>query len=78
MIFTIIGGAVFLEILNLLAIFTFHFTLNIKCAHVLLKTIINKKYNITLIINNLGNYNKYINISYYTKYKKNRINNIII
>ena len=44
----------------------------------LLKTIINKKYNITLIINNLGNYNKYINISYYTKYKQNRINNIII
>ena len=43
----------------------------------LLKTIINKKYNITLIINNLGNYNKYINISYYTKYKQNRINNII-
>ena len=44
----------------------------------LLKTIINKKYNIILIINNLGNYNKYINISYYTKYKQNRINNIII
>ena len=44
----------------------------------LLKTIINKKYNIALIINNLGNYNKYINISYYTKYKQNRINSIII
>ena len=44
----------------------------------MLKTIINKEYNITLIINNLSNYNKYTNISYYTKYKQNRINNIII
>ena len=40
----------------------------------LLKTIINKKYNITLIIDNLSNYNKYIIISYDTKYKQNRIN----
>ena len=53
-------------------------TSNYASTLLLLKTIINKKYNITLIINNLGNYNKYINISYYTKYKQNRINNIII
>ena len=44
----------------------------------MLKTIINEKYNITLIINNLSNYNRYINISYYTKYKQNCINNIKI
>ena len=44
----------------------------------LLKAILNKEYNITLIINNLSNYNKYINISNYTKYKQNHINNIII